>query len=255
MMLSTDLHRTLVLADALHSDITALKNRKQDLVKIWKMIPKTTMRTMAIAPWLKVEALKWTEKVKDKGEKAAGVLKYAMKRRATELLRVTDQVRGSDLVEGTNLVGKTDLVFRPDHSALQLIRKVIACTPPLEDDDDKENEEEETSQCREAITPQMLLGKYKKTAPQCASKHLNMLCDYCEEKDLQCVQMKGGMACDPCWLMQKQLCSHTANAKAARKAKKEKKKAKAVEAMVKTTRKQKSTRKLTGDEKIFQQLQ
>ncbi|KAG6871865.1 hypothetical protein C0995_015602 [Termitomyces sp. Mi166 len=47
-MLSTNLHQTLiqtnvyVLTDALCGDITALQNRKQDLVKMWKTISKTT---------------------------------------------------------------------------------------------------------------------------------------------------------------------------------------------------------------------
>ncbi|KAG6872324.1 hypothetical protein C0995_010805 [Termitomyces sp. Mi166 len=114
---------------------------------------------IAIAAQLKAEALKWTENVKDKKEKAAGVLKSTTERRATELLGATDQVRGLDPVKGTDLMEETnsvegmDPVFRPDHPALQLIRKVIVCIPPPEDG------EEETSQYRGAITLQMLLGK------------------------------------------------------------------------------------------------
>ncbi|KAG6901141.1 hypothetical protein C0995_016556 [Termitomyces sp. Mi166 len=169
-MSSTDLHQTLiqtsiyVLTDALYSDITALENRKQDL--------------------LKAEALKWTEKIKNKWGKAAGVLKSTIERRAIELLGVTDQVRGSDLVEGTDLVGETDLVSRLDHPASWLVRKVIACTPPPEDDDNNEDEEKELSQCRGNYnTPNT--GKYKKTVPWCACEHLDLLCDYCKEKDLQ----------------------------------------------------------------------
>ncbi|KAG6859983.1 hypothetical protein C0995_000950 [Termitomyces sp. Mi166 len=109
--------------------LTVLQNRKQDLIKIWKTIFKTTddeallldlpeqcafTVTTSIVPQLKAEALKWMEKVKDKEEKAVGVLKGETKRKATELLR--------------------------------LIRKVVAHTPPPEDDDDDdEDDEKETS--------------------------------------------------------------------------------------------------------------
>ncbi|KAG6901000.1 hypothetical protein C0995_002609 [Termitomyces sp. Mi166 len=72
-----------------------------------------------IACQLKVEALKWMEKGKNKGEKAVGVLKGMTERRATELV---GSIRSHE----------------------RLIRKVIASTPPPENDDDEEDEEEET---------------------------------------------------------------------------------------------------------------
>ncbi|KAG6860669.1 hypothetical protein C0995_008857 [Termitomyces sp. Mi166 len=169
----TDLHQTLVqtniyvLANALCSDITALHNRKQDLVKMWKTISKMagdkalllnmhhsflnnvlllilkigSENTTAITPQLKVEALKWMEKVKNKGEKAVGVLKGTMEKRAMELLGAIDQGKdGEDKSDERDRFNS-----KLDHPAPQLIRKVIACTPPPEDDDDKENEEKETS--------------------------------------------------------------------------------------------------------------
>ncbi|KAG6901090.1 hypothetical protein C0995_000958 [Termitomyces sp. Mi166 len=72
---------------------------------------------MAIVSQLKAEALKWTEKDKNKRGESYGISQGTTKRRATELLGASDQ----------------------------LVRKAVAYTPPPEDDEDEKDKEEERS--------------------------------------------------------------------------------------------------------------
>ncbi|KAG6884069.1 hypothetical protein C0995_011034 [Termitomyces sp. Mi166 len=140
---STDLHQMLIQTNIyaftnVCGDITALQNRKQNLM--WKPIFKTTgdeallldaycnfLNDMlplilkigsedktAIAFQLKAEALKWMKKGKDKG-KSCGSFK------------------GCNGEKGNRAAG-----------SIRSSERVVAYTSP-EDDNDKEDEEEETS--------------------------------------------------------------------------------------------------------------